>query len=412
MSTPTVNDMGDTITLDFHDEMIYAVLDRFRDGRDGTSAELTLRTTAPGVNPHLHFSRWSLSSLTARDLLVRMMKRRFPVNGVNWPDLVEDIARIGLEHHRAGEPVIMVGRMDRQPGPHYLIEPLVLRDRLNWLYGKGGTGKTTLGVAVALSVQERVPILGLSVPPEPVGTLLLDFETVPEDIDTIVKRLAIGADLRPVPELAYRRCVGALADQVDELHRIIVQKHIGFVVIDSAGAACGGEPESAEVTLRMTNAIRALGVTAQVIDHVPKDGDEPFGSVYKFNAARMVWRVLRQQESGEDEVRVGLFNTKANPTKKHRPLGWRLRFDDTTEAITFTRIDPADVEEFRSGLSAREQIRAYLLRAGAATAKGVTEGTGLNFNTVRETLKRMETRHQAVRLPREGEREVYYGVPV
>jgi len=35
------------------------------------------------------------------------------------------------------------------------------------------------------------------------------------------------------------------------------------------------------------------------------------------------------------------------------------------------------VEGFRSGLSAREQIRTYLLGAGAATAKAIGDATGL-----------------------------------
>jgi len=305
----------------------------------------------------------------------------------------------------------MVGRLDRAPGPRYLIPPVLLEHELNLHYGPGGTGKTTFAVACAFTAQERVPLLGLPVPEQPVRSLILDFETTAETIDGYVKRLATGAGLSTVPEIAYRRCVGALADQADELRRLIAQHRIGFVVIDSAGAACAGEPESAEVTLRLTNAIRTFRVTALLIDHLPKAGEDPFGSVYKVNAARMVWRIRRQQEIGEDEIRIGLFNTKSNLTRKHRPLGWRLRFDNDSETATFTRIDPADIEGFRSELPARDQIRTYLLGAGAAPAKAITDATELPYNTVRETLKRMEARGQVARLPREGEREVYWGVP-
>jgi hypothetical protein len=279
------------------------------------------------------------------------------------------------------------------------------------MYGAGGTGKTYLSVALALTAEYHLPLLGLSTPQDSVRALYLDFETTPETIDGYVKRLASGSGLTTIPELAYRRCVGALADDAEEIRRLVVQNRIGVLIVDSAGAACGGEPESAEVTLRLTNAIRTFGTTTLLIDHVPKDGEEPFGSVYKVNAARMVWRVRRQQEAGEDIIRIGLFNTKSNLTRKHRPLGWRLGFDNDTGTASFSRIDPADVAEFRPALPARDQIRAYLLGGGAATAKTITEAIGLSYNTVRETLKRMEGRHEAMRLPKDGEREVYWAVP-
>ncbi len=411
MTEPTVRRFGDTITLDFHDALVHAILERPRDVRGDLWAEVTLRTSAPAVTPHLHRSRLNLSSLSQRDSLARMLRRRFPVDGVDWPEIVEQVAVAALDLYRAGEPVVMVGRMPRAPGPRYLVEPLLLDGELNLLYGPGATGKTTLAVALALTAQERVPVLGLTPPQEPVRGLFFDWEQSPDAIDSLVKQIAAGTGLSVVPELAYRRCVGALADQVEDLRRAVAEQRARFVIVDSAGAACGGEPESAEVVLRLANGLRALGVTVLLIDHVPKEGEDPFGSVYKVNAARMVWRVRRQQEVGEDEIQVGLFNTKSNLTRKHRPLGWRLRFDNEAEAITVTRIDPAEIEEFRSGLSAREQIRRYLLATGAATAKIIAEGTSLPYNTVRETLKRMEGRHQVRRLPREGEREVYWGIP-
>lgn len=411
MRAPKVHRLGDTITMNFHEAMVHATLEHPRDVRGDLWAEVTLRSSAPAVTPHLHRSRLNLASLTQRDHLARMLRRRFPVEGVDWAEIVEQVAVTGLDLFRAGEPVVMVGRLDRAPGPRYLVEPLLLAGELNMLYGAGGTGKTTLAVALALTAQERASILGLEPPSEPSGTLFLDFEQSAEAIDGLVKRLAAGAGLPTVPEVAYRRCVGALADQVEGLRRLIAEQRARFVIVDSAGAACGGEPESAEVVLRLTNGIRALETTALLIDHLPKAGEEPFGSVYKVNAARMVWRVRRQQEVGEDEIRLGLFNTKSNLSRKHRPMGWRLRFDNTTEAATFSRTDPAEVEEFRSGLSAREQVCTYLLGAGSATARVVTDATGLPYNTVRETLKRMEARQEAVRLPKEGEREVYWGLP-
>ena len=83
----------------------------------------------------------------------------------------------------------------------------------------------------------------------------------------------------------------------------------------------------------------------------------------------------------------------------------------TVTRVSFSRIDPADVKEFQPALPARDQIRTYLLGVGAATTKAITEATELPYNTVRETLRRMEARREAVRVPNDGERDTSWGVP-
>jgi AAA domain len=364
---------------------------------------VTLRTSAPGVTPHLHQSRWSLVSMSQREQLARMLRRRFPVEGVDWEEVVERLALIGLDHHRAGEPVVLVGRLARSPRPTYALDPLILQGELNLWYGAGGTAKTTTAVAACLTVQEHLPLLGLPHSSEPARALYLDWELSSEMVDGIVKRLAAGAGLTLAPELLYRRCAGALADQAEDLRRLIVERAVRFLVVDSLGSACGGEPESAEVVLRLVNAVRTFNVTVLLIEHVPRDGEEPFGSVYKFNAPRLIWRFRKQQEVGEDEVQVAAFNTKANLSALHRPLGWRLRFAD--ETTTLTRIDPAEVAGFQASLPLSARI-LHALRDGALGVEDLAEVLGVSGGQVRARCSELHRRGKLVRLDR-GE----YGLP-
>lgn len=401
---------GDTMTVDFHDAQVYATLDRWREARGDVWANLRLTTSLPAMGPILHESRWNLSSTTHREEIARSLRRRY--EGLDWLDLLHALAILALDRRRVGEPVVMAGRLPATAGPRYLLDPLVLRDELNLLYGAGGTGKSFLAIAVALAIQEPWSALGPGVPLDThVPGLYLDFETSPQEIDSRVKMIAAGAHASPVPELAVKRCSGALADQVDDLRRVVAQVRAKFVVVDSAGAACAGEPESAEVTLRLTNAIRALRVTALLIDHLPKEGEDPFGSVYKINAARNVWRIRREQQEGTHEITVGLWHRKTNASHLHKPLGFTLAFSEVGDRVRFTRADLTAVESFRETLPLRDLIRGYLLAEGAASMKQIADALGKPYDAVRMALKRMDGKG-VTRLPSEAPGdEVRWGIP-
>lgn len=402
--------VGTSLLIDYTDADLHVTLDRWRESRGDIWAEVILRTSRPGRLPHLHQSRWNLSSMSHRQALVRTLRSRWEgPDAPDWSKIIEQTALLGLEHSRTGEPVVMVGRMDRSPSPRYLLRPLLPASELSMLYGDGGSGKTLLAVAIALSVQEGLPVLGLT-PEGREKVLFLDWETSAETLDARVKMVASGTDCATIPELTYRRCSGPLADQVDDLQRVIGRTGARWIIVDSVGAACGGEPESAEVVLRMVNAIRALQATTLLIDHTPKGGDEPFGSVYKKNACRMVWHLRREQDVDETQMHLAAFNVKTNLSRKHRPLGWRVQFDEEAETVRFRAVDVGDVAAFRMGLSVREQIRLYLAGTGAGSVKDISEGTGLAKETVSRVLRRMAGDRQVLRLAKEGAEDVKWGL--
>ena len=97
-----------------------------------------------------------------------------------------------------------------------------------------------------------------------------------------------------------------------------------------------GEPESAEVVLRMFAAVRSLGVSSLCIDHTNKEG-VLFGSVYKFNASRQIFEMKKHQGSDEECITAALFHRKANNTKIIHDIGLVLSFGEGD--VRFARED-------------------------------------------------------------------------
>lgn len=381
---PTVNQIGDSLTFDYHRAQIHIVLDRFREARGDLWAQATWRTSAPGMTPDLHQSRWNLCSMSQRDVLIRRLRARY--EGPDWHDIVERTARLALEIWRAGEPVVMVGRMDRVPGPAYLVDPFLVQNEVNMIYGDEATGKSFTAIALALTVQEDIPVLDLGAAAvRPV--LYVDYETTAEEIDQRVKMVARGAGVEPAPEIAYLRGVGVLADRAAEIAAKVATVQPGLVIVDSVGYACGaveGTSDWSGPFLRMTEVLRGWRTTVLLIDHAGED--RPYGTRYKMFACRNVWKTKKVQEAGERILHLGFYNQKQSNAALHRSLGYRLEFDPDGQQIHFRREDLLDVPELAQGLSAWVRIRAMLAR-GAMRAPVIAEELGIPQSSARRVLR-------------------------
>ena len=200
-------------------------------------------------------------------------------------------------------------------------------------------------------------------------------------------------DAKALPDITYVDCSGPLRDQVDRLQRVIRDKSIKYVVIDSVGLACDGPPEEAEAALGFFQALRALDVGALCIAHVNKSRDEraaqqPFGSVYWHNSARMTWYVKRFQEVGGETVDIGLFNRKSNSSALSRPLGFRFTFEELRTSIE--KSDVRDVPQLAGQVALKERM-SHALRQGAMTYTELSEtleGRPRHYQSDRATLRR------------------------
>lgn len=374
-------------------------VDRLSRSRGETHAELTVTCGLPGIHDgHLHQARLNLTSTTARATVAKHLAGRVQIEGLDWAELLEEVCRQVLKADRAGEPTVMVGTMPDRIGPAWRLEPILALDKPAILYGEGGTGKSTLAVAIAVSIQTGITVIPGWVP-RATEVLYLDWETDAPDVDEKVKAIAAGAGIDGPVSIRYREMVGPLADQVESIARDVTEAKIGFVAVDSVGLAAGSASDggdAAETALRLFAAFRVLRTTVLAVDHVAKAeadaqarASRPYGSIYKTNMARATFE-LRRDETGGDRSKIGIYNTKTNVGRRLSPIA--LWVDHRDGRITYERADlDGRLEE---ALPYHERIAAAIARADLhmLAVREIAEETGLEENAVRAVLSRHKAR--------------------
>jgi len=401
MSRPITSAIPGGYRLIWAHERVMATVTRLTDSRKdmSTSAEvLVTATDAPAGAAHMHQGRVNLTSTRAKADLAKALRGRD--ESVTWIDLVESLCVEVLKLHRMGEPVVAVGTQPLNGGQKYRLWPLCPDGVSTVLFGEGGTGKSFLATLCAVLVQAGGQHLGLR--PDPGNVLYLDYETSAETLNERVRAICAGLGIPPF-DIFYRYSYHPLADDLDALRDMILEHGISFVVVDSLGPACGGDPNDAEMAIRMFNALRELRVTALLIDHIAKNTAEgskpsPYGSVYKINLARSVWQIKQGQRTEDMASAVGLYHRKANLGPLRSPFGLTMHFvNDPNEQLTemrFASLSVDDDSDLAKELPLRQRIIAAL-KDGKLTvhdlAVTLRETTPtLSEDSVRVTLNRMK----------------------
>jgi KaiC/GvpD/RAD55 family RecA-like ATPase len=314
----------------------------------------------------------------------------------DWGNLIREAAGLIVEAHRKGEPVVMLGDVaDSGDSLDYRIRPFVPEGEAVVVYGSGGLGKSLFAQYLAVMVQEGFPDMGIEVEPGPV--LILDWETSARTTSRRLRAIYSGMGIDSSPAVHYRFCHQSLQAEIEEIQRIVHDLGIQFVVVDSAGPACGGEPETAQGAIQFFTALRSLKISSLVIAHKAKastDESGPFGSIFFFNYARQVFEIRKAQELGEDILDLAIFHRKANDTKLQRVRGMRVQFESSLgmNTVSLTAVDVEDTE-LVGDLPLHQRI-VVLLKGGAMDVKALTEELGehkgkpVREDTVRATINR------------------------
>ena len=320
---------------------IVARIDKLRENSDyEVKGEVIFTSQRPTSAGHLRQGRIILTSPASRRTMVKALEERDAE--VDWDRTMEQLCVAVLARHRAGSPEVELhGDADIEAQDKWLVEPLIQVGNPTLIYGTGSSGKSWFAQYLAVLADEGLSINGLGVEPCPGQVLLLDWETTEREISSRVTMIRRGLDLDSQSHIWYKRMEQGLAADIETIRNIVVTRGITMLIVDSLGSACMGEPESAEVVLRMYGALRSLNVSSLCIHHTTKEGSL-FGSVYHFNASRQIFEVKKSQEPDSNQLIFGLFHRKANNSKLIKDIGLQIQFDVAGGGVVFKRKDVGD----------------------------------------------------------------------
>jgi len=283
----------------------------------------------------------------------------------------------------------------------YRVEGLVAEDGVT-IFGMGSSAKTYVVLSICHAIARRGNWQGRETIPSKV--LYLDYESRAKVLRRRWHRLEQGIDggEKSPGFMCYMPARGIpVYEQLVTIRREIERTGAGMLVVDSAVAACGGDPSKPEFVTRMLNGLNTLGVPVVLIAHVTKDGGDeyPYGSIFWHNFARMTWNLKRVDSEESPDIEVGLFNKKANDDRRQKSFGLKLTFDDPEGEVSVWPWDLRSVPGLSSYLSASEQILAKMREDGRPMTSDQLHDVlpDLNKKTIQNTLSALKA-HSRVTL--------------
>lgn len=382
-----MTNLGSALVFDLKSQGIRIELSKIRETQDCRIKALMQVTDAGEHGKCLYRDAYNLTSSQEAAALAVKLSAHYP--HLDWLDILGHISDKAIAIMRPFADISTIWSDQPYMPQTYKLEPIVVENEINVLFGDGGTGKSYLALlfAIVMTLPWRDNPLGLN--PKMAKVLYLDWESGDQNrISHRLKKLLTGHGL-PDMAIDYARCMMPLADEQDHLIKYIRKNSIDLIIVDSLAPACGGDPNAAETAIRFYQALRQLGCTSLVIAHQSKTDEGKksiYGSVFFRNLARSVWHVKSNQEAGDNILCISLAHNKENDGGKKPDIGFKMTFD----------VDAVNVERVEYGATAKPPKRSAIddimdaIEAGYNTTKSIAELTGIKQDTVYKTLSRKE----------------------
>lgn len=274
--------------------------------------------------------------------------------------------------------------------PSWLLRPLIEAEGYTVLYARGGSGKSYLACALAVSVATGEALLGTE--PTTTGAVAyLDWESNAQTLNHRIQRICAGHGIGTLPHrIRHYAMSGPFAARRAQISPKLADLDPALIVIDSKGLATTGAPESSEGILDLARALRYMPAPVLLIDHVSKGaikGDDPdmaFGSQYVEASARLAWSLKTDATPGAMKIR--LRNTKANNHARADDLYLDLQFAGDAVAI-LGREGPPPAAEVGDMPKHAPAILDWLGEHGPARIADISRALDINKGTVARILR-------------------------
>lgn len=377
----TLNVVGGVYRFHWETAQVYITVDRIRETRGVPAGEIRVQAYPEG---HIHLTTLNLLSTRSRNEVAKFCAERGSLIQRDWAAIIEEMCVAVLDRFRQGEPTVRLGDVRAPTLPEWQLEPLILAKESTLIYGYGGIGKSYLAAFCSVLVDQGISFGKLE--PRKARVLYLDYETGQASAARRFNSLHNGFGLDVSSDVLYRFCWQPIASETNELQRIVAEEDIGLVVVDSAGPACGGEPEAAAAAISYFTALRSLQVSTLTIAHQSKGAGSvgPFGSVYWVNYPRNTFELKKAQNVGEDIIHVALIHRKANEGRLQASVSYRFSFEESTVRIMMEMME--DVPEFFSTLPLTDKMLLTLKDAGPISCRELADLLEANVRSVQTKL--------------------------
>lgn len=383
-SVPALITLGGLYSIQWEAEAIEIRFSRLHEGRDmTTSCELTVYMNGGPVLRR----RINLLSSTALKSLATELDKRI---ALDWVIMLEQATWKVLDAYRLGEEPVDLADVD-DPGPQmHQVEPLLPANVPTVLSGDGESAKSLLALVMAALMSTGGHLAGLNAEPCRVG--YLDWEASRGDHRRRLSMIEAGMGLRPHSvHIPYRRCVQPLSAIVDEVMAWVLDQHIDYLVIDSIGAAVGGDPSDPGLVLEYFRALRAIGLGSLSIHHNNKEGGS-YGSVYIRNYSRQLFKAEAKHDDMANAIGLVLTHDKGNDSPRIKPLGFRLDFS-TPGMVVMSDQDVASIPGLEKSAPISDRIHHVMEGSPKPWMHhDIADQLDANPESVRKSLQRGEGR--------------------
>lgn len=343
----------------------------------GLDAWVEARWTDKAPKPKmLHVGRMDVMGSRTVSAICRSIKEGVKVDA-DWQDIVGScVLDVVHDHLEGAEPVSLTGQADRARRPPWVLHPLIGATGSSSLIAPGGSTKSFIALAAALSVaQNHGKYLGMT-PRQSGPVAYLDWEADADTHEARIAALCAGHQtmLPRDGDIFYFAETTPLYRVAPALAKRIAQEGAVLAIVDSVMLARGGDAFGTESTTQFYSALRQLGVPCLLIDHKSREAMRKgwkgaYGSVVNDNTARLQWEITLVEPRGPNRVVMKLEQTKRNNVGQMEALAFEAIFDnDEHHHLTSARFAPLDLStvEVFTGDSGHfhDQVLAELRFAG------------------------------------------------
>jgi len=361
-------------------------------------------------------SQFNFSAERTRSQTAKSLKEKYNDESVNWVEIFDYLGYKIQDLARKGEEVYEVIAEDDAPSPARILDPVIYQGVQNIIFGEKGVNKSTLTYLFAYCISlpwfDNPLELILQNDKDFYPTLILDWETDQSIFKYYLSRLKKGMNLPPCP-IYYRRCYLPLIQDIEPVQDYITNNKIKVIIIDSLGAAAGGESgelKGSQAALAFNSSLRKLKtienkpITSLIIGQTAKGSDDSnnkktvFGSTYFTYYARNIFELCHGKDDNEDLMHLGLFHRECNLGKKHQPMGFCVTYNDQERSIQVER-EPVSVREFAERVGTQALILDLLKRAGEPlTLREIMDDLEITRNNADVTLSRLKRKGKILKL--------------